>query len=506
MVENVTTEVAEEPEIIIRQLTFQNEKLTQKVTELTEQLAWFKRQLLGAKSEKLVTIDNDAPALPGFDTDPAPEPSEKQTVAEHERKKREKFGWDEIPENLPREEVIIDVPETEREGMELIGYDVSERLARRDTRYFVKVIKRAKYANKSDALQGVKTAPAAGDVLDSTSGKTKFDVSFISGVVSDKIENHLPLYRQAEMIAREGLPVHRSTLCHLFGGTAAQLTALYNRMDELIMASDIIHADETTTRLLEPGNKKCKTAYVWGRMTGTGPPLIAFHFEKSRSKETANELYGNYSGTIIRDAYVGYEDLDAGFAACWAHARRKLFDARNSGYIDADIGINIIRQLYLIEAEAKTRAEKKGTENALFRERKNARRSSTGLVKNFFDFCSLKCDQEIPSSPLRKAVNYALNLEVELSEFLTNPRLNIDNNPLENMIRPIALGRKNWLFAGSEGGGKHLAVLQSFAATCKANHVNFRCWLEDVLLRLGTTPAANIDTLLPHLWQPIPGQ
>ena len=104
--------------------------------------------------------------------------------------------------------MIIDVPETEREGMELIGYDVSERLARRDTRYFVKVIKRAKYANKSDALQGVKTAPAAGDVLDSTSGKTKFDVSFISGVVSDKIENHLPLYRQAETVRRQELRIY----------------------------------------------------------------------------------------------------------------------------------------------------------------------------------------------------------------------------------------------------------------------------------------------------------
>jgi transposase len=423
-------------------------------------------------------------------------------VAAHERKTREKCGWNEIPADLPREEVIIDVPEAEREGMELIGYEVSERVARRDTRFFVKVIKRAKYADKSDALRGVVTAPAAGDVLDSASGKTKFDVSFISGVVSDKIENHLPLYRQAEMMAREGLPIHRSTLCHLFGGAAEPLTVLYDRMDELIMAGDIIHADETLTKLLEPGHKKCKTAYVWGRMSGLGPPLIVFHFERSRSKETAQGLYGDYFGTIIRDAYAGYEDLEAGFAACWAHVRRKLFDAWNAGYLEADTGIKIIRQLYLIEAEAKTRAEKKGTETALFQERKTARRPSSSLVRDFFDFCRRQRDQEIPSSPLRKAVNYALNLESALSEFLTNPKLNIDNNPMENMIRPIALGRKNWLFAGSEGGGQHLAILQSFAATCKANQVNFRAWLEDVLLRLSTTPAADIDTLLPHLWQP----
>ena len=352
------------------------------------------------------------------------------------------------------------------------------------------------------------TAPAAGDVLDSASGKTKFDVSFISGVVSDKIENHLPLYRQAEMMAREGLTIHRSTLCHLFGGAAEQLTVLYEHMDALIMGGDIIHADETSTKLLEPGHKKCKTAYVWGRMSGIGPPLIAFHFERPRSKEAAQKLYGDYFGTIIRDAYVGYEDLDAGFAACWAHARRKLFDAWNAGYLEADTSLKIIRQLYQIETEAKAkakaRAEKKGTETALFQERKNARRTSASLVKDFFDFCRRQCEREIPSSPLRKAVTYALNLESELSEFLTNPKLNIDNNPMENMIRPIALGRKNWLFAGSEGGGRHLAIRQSFAATCKANQVNFRVWLEDVLRRLSTTSAADIDSLLPHLWHPAP--
>ena len=172
------------------------------------------------------------------------------------------------------------------------------------------MIKRAKYADKTNALRGVVTAPTAGDALDSASGKTKFDVSFISGVVSDKVENHLPLYRQAEMMGCEGLPINRSTLCHLFGGAAEQLTVLYERLDALIMTSDIIHADETSTKLLEPGRKKCKTAYVWGRMNGIGPPLIAFHFERSRSKETAKGLYGDYFDTII---------LEAGFAACWAH-------------------------------------------------------------------------------------------------------------------------------------------------------------------------------------------
>jgi len=476
--------------------------LTAQNAKLTAQLAWFQRQLFGAKSEKFVPLPDDAPPLPGFEPEAPSEPPEPQQVEAHDRKAREKFGWDEMPENLPREEVIIDVPEAERVGMELIGYEVSERLARRETRFFVIVTKRAKYADKSDALRGVKTAPAPGDYFDTPSGKTKFDASFIAGLVSDKIENHLPLYRQAEMMAREGLPMQRSTLCHLFGKTADTLKILYDRMDELLLQSEIIHADETPVKLLDPGNKKCKTAYFWCRMSGIGPPLITFHFAASRSQETANEIYAGYSGTLIRDAYAGYDALDAGFAACWAHVRRKFFDAFNAGYLPADAELKIIRQLYQLEADAKARAELKNTETALFNERKIVRRTSAKLVKEFFEICRRQQEKEVPSSPLAKAINYALNLEVALTEFLTNPKLNIDNNPAENAIRPIALGRKNWLFAGSEGGGQHLAILHSFAATCHANDVNFRAWLEDVLTLLNSTPAAEINSLLPHLQQP----
>jgi len=387
MMDNAKIELAEMSENIIRQLTIQNEKLTAQIEKLTAQPAWFQRQLFGAKSEKFVALSNDVPPLPGFESAVEPEAPVKQRIEAHERKTREKFGWDEIPENLPREEVIIAVPEAERAGMKLIGCETSERLARRETSYFVIVTKRAKYADKADALRGVKTAPPAGDYFDTPSGKTKFDAGFIAGLVSDKIENHLPLYRQAEMMAREGLPMQRSTLCHLFGKTADTLKILYNRMDELLLQSEIIHADETPVKLLDPGNKKCKSAYFWCRMSGLGPPLITFHFATSRSQETANAIYAGDSGTLIRDAYTGYDALDAGFAACWAHVRRKFFDAFNAGYREAETMLQIIRQLYQLEADAKARAERKNTETALFNERKTVRRTSAKLVKEFFEIC-----------------------------------------------------------------------------------------------------------------------
>ncbi len=294
------------------------------------------------------------------------------------------------------------------------------------------------------------TAPAAGDFLDSISGKTKFDISFISGVISDKVENHLPLYRQAEIMKREGLPIHRSSLCSLFAGAAQQLKVLWERVNELLMQREIIHADETPVNMLDPGKGKCNKAYLWCGLSGIGPPLAVFHFALSRSQIVAEKLFGSYSGTIIRDAYVGYDTLEADFAACWAHVRRKFLDVFNAGYVKAEPELKLIRNLYQIEAEAKLRAEKKNTETALFQERKVARRASAKLVKEFFELCREQLVNEVPSSPLYNAINYALKLEEQLSMFLKNPKLNIDNNLAENIIRPIALGRKNWLFAGSE--------------------------------------------------------
>lgn len=470
------------------------------ITDLQHQIDWLKRQLFGTKSEKIMPSPDDTTMLPGFESSSPSEPEKTQRVEAHERKKREKNGWNEMSAELPREEVVIDVPEAEREGMDLIGYEVSERYARHETRYFIKVIKRAKYADPKNALRGVVTAKAAGDFLDSTSGKTKFDASFIAGIVSDKIENHLPIYRQAEMMAREGIPVNRSTLQSLFTGAARQLDVLYERQNELIQQCDVIHGDETPIRLLEPGKGKCKKAYIWIKMTGLGPPLVSFHFANSRKKEVAEELYKDYYGTIIRDHYAGYNGLEAEHAGCWAHVRRNFFDALQSGYREAETFVDLIRNLYMIEREAKLRGEARGTETALFNERKVARRISMKLVKEFFDACVKRQAQEIPSSPLAKAVNYAINQQSALEKFLTDPRLNIDNNPAENAIRPLALGRKNWLFAGSEAGGKSLAILASFAATCKKNNVNFRAWIENVLCRLNSTPAEDADFLLPHLW------
>lgn len=294
----------------IRDLAEENEKLS-------NELAWFRRQLFGSKTEHYIPRDDTPSLFPEEMSPESPKEVPTATVAEHERKVRQANALSEIPADLPREERVIDVPEEERLGMVLIGYEESERIAYRTGLYVIH-FKRAKYADSSDTLRGVVTAPAPGDVFDSVSGRTRYDASFIAKVVADKVENAIPLERQARMFGNERLPVAPSTLEDLYKRTADALQPLYERMVDRIMQCDILHVDETFIKQLVKGAKKCKQAYLWCRLTGVGPPMTAYHFSPSRSRDVAESLLGDYSGTIIRDSYVAYEKLDCEVACCWA--------------------------------------------------------------------------------------------------------------------------------------------------------------------------------------------
>jgi transposase len=495
--------VIRELQEIIRKQTAEISKLKEQNTNLFQENAWLKKQLFGSKSEHFVPSPEGTDMLPGFEFESVPvENSEISHVSSHDRKAVTQKGWTEIPDDLPREERIIDIPEEERIGLKFIGYDESERIAYRSGLYVIR-FKRAKYVSQKNALAGVTTAPAPGDFFDTSSGKTKYDISFVAKIVADKVENSIPLERQARILRNEGFPVAPSSLEYLYKNTASCLQPLYARLVSNIMESEVLHVDETFLKMLSKGLGKCQSAYLWCRMTGVGPPMIAFHFAKSRSHDIAEQLLSGYSGTIIRDAYAGYNSLSkCETACCWAHVRRKFFEANEAGFTSAENSLKLIRALYEIERVAKERAEEQGTEIALFRARKIARRDSQKIVKEFFAQCLVMQNGKLYSSLLQKAVTYALNIEKELKMFLRNPKLNIDNNPAEQAIRPIAIGRKNWLFAGSESGGQNLAILYSFAATCKANQVNFRLWLQDVISQISSTPASMIDNLLPHNWQP----
>jgi len=288
-------------------------------------------------------------------------------------------------------------------------------------------------------------------------------------------------------------------MCDYFIKTSNALDLLFKEMVRLVMACDILHADETSVRMLHQG--KTKTCWIWVRKTGLGPPLTVFHFAQDRSKATAHELPGDYEGTILRDGYAAYNDLPAEAAGCWAHCRRKFFDAQDNSPEYAQRALELVRQLYALERQAKEEAALKDSEMALFKIRKRVRAISVNSVDAYFSLCHEILGKEPPSSAIAKAAFYSADREKELRRFLTDPRLNIDNNPCENVIRPFCVGRKNWLFVGNENGGTSMATLASFAATCKDNGVNFEEWLADVLVRLDTTPSDRITELLPHIWK-----
>ena len=465
------------------------------------------RMLFGRKSEKVVC--DPSQLLPGMQEYFGEAPGEKKEepkvkVGGHERAKngQRNAGWNSFPEDLEREEKIIDLPEEERQGLQFIGYETSERLIHRNA-YIVQVLKRAKYAEKDAPGFGVVTAPAPAvpSCLAAGSDRCHYDVSAIVHVIAEKLVDHIPFYRQSEMFARMGIEFGRSAMCTYFAKVSAALEPLCKVLADEIMNCEILHADETRVPMLDPKAGKTKTCWIWVRKTGLGPPLTVFHFSQDRSKETAGRLLGNYEGTIISDRYVAYGDLPAESAGCWAHCRRHFFDAQSNHPEYASRALDLVRLLYRNEKYAKDAAMEKTSDTALFKQRKHFRALSAPVVKQYFGLCREILEKEPPSSAIARAAAYSIRQEEELSRFLSNPKLNIDNNPCENVIRPFCIGRKNWLFVGNDNGGTSMATLASFAATCKDNGVDFEKWLCDVLPRLDTTPCDRITELLPHLWQ-----
>ena len=478
-----------------------NQKLEDQLRHALEDIYLLRRKVFGSSREKMPddTMPLGLYADESADAGKADPPSVTHVEA-HDRKKSKAEMDDALPESLPRKECILRNEEAEKAGWDVIGQEISERLAVHSEFYVIRFI-RLKYADKAHPEKGVMIAPVPGNYFNTVSSKAKYDVSFVAKVISDKYENAIPLERQSTMLAREGINVNSSTMGFLAEQAADRLKPLFELMGKQTMDCEVLHVDETSFKLQEKGRKNCRSVWMWCRVTEVGPPMVVFHFAKSRSKQIAQETLGQYLGTIIRDSYAGYNDLPCGAACCWVHVRRYFYKAFILGYTKAEEFISIIDMLFELERQAKRQAEQKGTETALFNARKTIRRKdSTKIVDTFFDKCRAMANVDRPSSKFTEAVRYALNIESELRMFLSDPKLTMDNNTAERMIRSLTIIRKNSLFTGSEKGGNTLAVLYSFAKTCQANKVSFRKWLEDVLVRIGTTPESELNTLLPHNW------
>ena len=377
--------------------------------------------------------------------------------------------------------------------MRHIGDDVSQKLDYTPGTFTVENHIRPKYV--CDECKTLKQAPVPPHIIDKGFATT----GLLASVLIMKYLDHLPLYRQEAIFERAGLRIARSTLADWVGACGAQLMPLVDALRDCVLSHSVLHADETPLNYHHHQKKAVKRGYVWAYAPGEFESLkaIIYDFKPGRSGAYAREFLGDWRGSLMCDDYAGYKALFASGevieGGCWAHARRKFHSLyETNGSTVAAQALKQIQLLYQHEAVAKGLSPP---------ERLAYRRQHMRPVIDAFDIW-LQAQQTLvpPNSAIAKAIRYTLSNWTALTRLLDNAQMPIDNNAVENLIRPLAIGRKNWLFAGSEIAGRRGAAIMSLIHSARLNGLDPQAYLNDVLERLPTHKAKDIDELLPHRW------
>jgi transposase len=463
-----------------------------KITALTHELAYLKRIRYGKASEVL-TGEQRSLFEEAVDMDLAAIEGELESQASS-RPARKRAGRQALPPELPRIEHHHEPASCTcgQCGANLvkIGEDVSEQLDVEPARFFVHRHIRPQYACR--ACENVTAAPIPPAVIDGGLAAP----GLLAWVAASKYLDHLPLYRIEQIGARQGVPLARSTLAQWIGRIGVALQPLADRLGELLRQRACLHADETPVRQLDPGSGKTRQSYLWAYRSGTwedGPPIVVFDYQPSRAGAHARAFLQDWRGHLMVDDYAGYKALFANGPtelACLAHIRRKFFDLHAaSGSPVAEEALRRIAQLYAIEQDA---ASLTPTERLAIR----SARAVPALAE--LHAWLLATQRTVATgSGTGKAIEHALKRWDALVRYAGSGILPIDNNPVENAIRPIAIGKKNWLFAGSERAGRRAAAIQSLFATARLNGLDPARWLGETLEKLPTCPNSRIDSLLP---------
>lgn len=408
-----------------------------------------------------------------------------------------------LPDHLPREDVRLDIEDAVCAccggALHAIGESQSEMLGWVPAQLRVIRITRPKYACR--VCETVVQAPAPERLIAGGPATP----ALIAQVLVSKYCDHTPLYRQSQIFARHGVDLARSTLAGWVGGACWWLEALQERLCRNVFASDHLFADDTPVPVLDPGRGRTKTGRLWvyareqRGWSGPEPPAAVYLFAPDRRAERPAVHLQHFSGVLHVDGYAGFEPLarngDVVLAACWAHARRKFYDvAQATGSPVATEALRRIGELYAVEAQFRGQSPA---------HRLAARRQhSRPLVAELRAWLEAQLAQVSGRSSLAEAIRYALTRWEALTRFLHDGRIELDTNPVERAIRPVALGRKNHLFAGSDGGGHRWAVICSLIETAKLNDVEPYAYIADVLQRMvDGHPVNRLDELLPWAWK-----
>ncbi|MGH6738274.1 MAG: IS66 family transposase, partial [Bradyrhizobium sp.] len=412
-----------------------------------------------------------------------------------------------LPPHLPRIEVVVDIEDHAcpccHNALHRIGEDVSERLDIVPAQFRVLVVRRPKYGCRG-CEEVVVQAPAPARLIE---GGLPTDAT-VAQVLVAKYADHLPLYRQAQIYARQGINLDRSTLADWVGRAAFMLRPVYDRLLVTLKSSTKLFADETTAPVLDPGRGRTKTGQLWAYARddrpwgGTDPPGVAYVYAPDRKAERPMTHLAGFRGILQVDGYGGYRALaergDVELAFCWAHVRRRFYELATAGPAPiASEALERIAKLYAIESGIRGR---NADERRAVRQEK-----SKPVIDDLESWLRAKLKLISQKTKLAEAIRYALSRWQGLTRFIDDGRIEIDSNVVERSIRPIALNRKNALFAGSDGGGEHWAIIASLIETCKLNAVDPQNYLAEVIAKIANGhPNSQIDDLLPWAYPAVP--
>ena len=494
----------------------QNSKQLSRLAMVKHELRLLKKMIFGRKSEKrYASTDTPEPPKAGeqltltldAETVATCSITDVKKIPEHLRvikKVTDKVphpGRHEFPKDLPEKVTIVDVKD-KPEGATFLRYEEQRQLACTPTEFYINLTLRAVYmapAAESDTFKQL-IAPLPPHPIN----KCKADISVLTMLVIDKFLYHLPVYRMQQRFKQYGIDLKYSTLCNWLNRLGDILEPLYQLLLRELIISGYLLMDETTYRVLDNEKTKGKKSHI-GYLWACSNPIqriVAFNYQRGRGKKNVDHLLDGYKGHLQTDAYSVYDKYGRRpgiiHSNCMSHTRRYFWDARSHDLKRSNYVLdNFFKPLYAIEEECRLL-------NLSYDEIGQKRQlESVPVLDRFYDWLLLELPKVIPGTPIHRAIAYALNRFDKLRVYTTDGMLQIDTNFMERLIRPVKIGLKNYLFAGSHRGGERAAIIYSLLGTCKLQGIDPYTWLEDVLHRISVQPEEKLAELLPQRWKPL---
>jgi transposase len=491
---------------IVLQLLQTVEDKDQLLVRVQHQLAQLLRYRYGQKRERIdenqlflfaaqiIAASQRASAATSSEKSTADSPTSK----EKKESDRRGHGRRPLPKTLERRRVVLDLEESQRQcqhcctPMQKIGEDVSERLEFIPASLQVIEEVRPKYACAKGC--GVAAAPKPAAPIE----KGLPGPGLLAHVAVSKYGDHLPLNRMESIFERHGVELSRKTMCDWMAACAELVSPVWERMKEIVLTSKAVQTDDTPVPVLDRQLTRTRTGRIWTYVGDRNGPYIVYDYTGNRSREGPEEFLRGYNGFLQADAYAAY---DAMFTnprrslteiACWAHARRYFFEAQTSDLCRATVMLAYIQLLYEVELEAR---------NATAEQRRELRQAkSRPILEDIKNYLQTEKPKVLPKSPMGMAIDYTLSNWEALLRYTEDGDLEIDNNRAERSLRPIVVGRRNWLFYGSDKGGRTAAVLSTLIASCKRLRIEPFAYLRDLFTHISAHPHHRLDELLPDKW------